>query len=107
MYNLLDDLSVLTNIKKYNFEQICDLSIDIFNYDILENINKKEPVTTIDIGIGILYIINDSDTIKYKFIPSSKLEKSIRNAYKGKNQLENKVDTQLGNRLNNSYKELF
>lgn len=107
MFDLKKDLSVLTNVKEYNLEHLIKSAIDIINYDVAENIAKRNPITTIDIGIGILYITNDNNTVEYKFIPSSNLEKAITDSYKGINQLKYKVDEQLGNRLNSTYKELF
>lgn len=108
MNNIIDDLSVLTGIAKYNIENLVNVEVSIISHSISESLMKKENTSCIDIGVGILNIISTSEGIQYKFIPSKKLENSVVNTYRtGKSQLVQKIDTSLGKKISNTYKELF
>lgn len=107
MYDLIEDVEVLSNVKRYNIDKLIDLAIYSISHDIIESIKKKEISNTIDIGIGYLYFEAKDNIISYKFIPSDKLEKTIINSYKGIDLLDKKLDENLGKRITNTYKELF
>ena len=108
MKHLIDDISTLTTIGKYNLEELVTKSIAIISHDVFESIKDKEKFTAIDVGIGELYITNIDDSIQYKFIPSKKLNAAVTDTYKsGKSLLIADIDFALGKRIMNTYKDLF
>lgn len=108
MTRLVDDLSVLTNIAKYNLESMVNVSNNIISHAIFESMNSHEPYTEIDIGIGTLYIRFDDDMIKYKFVPSTRLEYAVKDTVKNNHsRLTSTVEDILGKRIMSTYKDLF
>ena len=107
MYKLIDDLESLTGIKKYNLEKLAELSTYSISHYVSESILNKSSSISVDIGIGYLYFENEDNTIRYKFVPNEKFEKSIIDSYKGIDLLDRKLDENLGARITNTYKELF
>ena len=108
MRNLLQDLSTLTTIGKYNLDDLSNKSIAIISNDVLESILDHEEVTCIDVGIGILYIQHIEDCIRYKFVPSKKMEEAVINTCNSKKSvLTAEIDEALGQRIMNTYKDLF
>lgn len=107
MYNLQKDLEELTGIKGYNLNSLSNLCCDIIGHDVLENLYNQNNVTEINLGFGTLCVINIDNELKYKFIPCTRLETSIKNAYKNKSQIELEVNKVLGDRISKSYKGLF
>lgn len=106
-FDLIKDLSCITEIKESLLQNLIKYSNLIISHDIVETLCNKEKITKIDIGIGYLYITNDNSIIKYKFIPSEKLEKTVIDSYNHKNELSIKIENSLSEKINNSYKELF
>lgn len=108
MNSLIDDISTLTTIAKYNLEQLNNKCISIISHDVEESLRDYEEITKIDIGIGFLVIQHKEDTIRYKFIPSKKLDDTIVNTYNNrKSNLVMDIDKALGDRIQNTYKDLF
>mgnify|MGYP003304975037 FL=1 len=61
-----------------------------------------------DLGIGILYIKFEGNEVKYKFIPSKKLEENISFTVLHKQSpLVFSLETALKDRIENAYKELL
>lgn len=108
MFNMLDDLSVLTTIPRGVWEKLVTKSIDTICYDVREQQLQNSPLTEVDIGIGILYIKLEDDNILYKFVPSEVLEnkvlKTVNKQYKPVCGL---AESSLKKRIMNAYKELF
>lgn len=108
MRSLLEDISTLTTIGKYNLEELVNKSIVIVSHDVEESIREKENVTSIDIGIGELHISNIDGTVFFKFIPSRKLEEAVKQTYvTRKSALKKEIDAALGKRIMNTYKDLL
>lgn len=108
MTNLVDDLSVLTTIKKYNLEELVNKSTMIVSHALAECISNEEEITEVDIGIGVLRILVQDEEMKFKFSPSSKLETTLVETYtSGKSSLTQKVEDELGRRIEKTYKDLF
>ena len=108
MKNLIEDISTLTTIGKYNLDELVNKSVAIISHDVFESIKDREKVTIVDVGIGELYITNIEDTIQYKFIPSKKLNSAVEATYKSKQSpLLLEIDAALGRRITNTYKDLF
>lgn len=106
-YDLLNDVSSLTNIKP----KIIDKMESIAEYcicDYIDNLKlEDEDVMSVNIGIGTLNIAYIDNEIKYQFIPSESLEKNIVRTINGENVLKHSVECSLRNRVYNTYKDLF
>lgn len=106
--SLSTDLSVLTNISKLSLENLADKACYCMSHTVLEALVSKEAQCEIDIEIGKLYIKLEEDQIKYKFIPSKKLEETIAFTVKNKQSpLINKIDSGLVERIENAYRCLL
>lgn len=105
--NIIKDLSTLTTIDENTFSKLVQKVEWCINDAVESSILSKDTILNLDIGIGIL-IIKFDDTIKYKFIPSTSLEKSIINTITNeRNDLKNNLETSLVNKLQNVYKNFF
>lgn len=105
---LAEDLAILTTLGKYSIEKIVRLAMLSIGHDVYEGIEEKEPVTEIDIGIGVLYIIIEEEQIKYKFVPSKQLENVVTSAVVNKQSpLANRAEDVLVQRVQAAYKELI
>ena len=108
MINIVNDVSVLTNIPSKLLDKIkkCE------EYSIVENITElnleKEHFIDLDLGIGVLSILVDNNTVKYKFVPSSNLNEEILSAIKyRKNILDLKLESSLSQKIEQTYRDLF
>lgn len=108
MPSLIEDLSILTTIPKATLDQLTEKSYSCICHNIYENILDKETVTTVDIGIGIVKIRLEDNDVIYKFIPSKKLEKYIKQTFtNNESPLVKKVEKTLSNRIINTYKDIL
>ena len=106
--DVLNDLSVLTEVSKLSLQNLADKSILAISHGVFEGIQNQESQTEFDIGIGILYIRLEGDAIKYKFIPSKNMEETIAYTVKNKTSaLAIKADRALGERIENAYRCLL
>lgn len=105
---MLDDMSILTTIPKGVLDKLVAKSIETICYDVREQQLQNLPVTEVDIGIGILYIKLEDDSIMYKFVPSEVLEnKVLRTVNKQYKPVSGLAEASLKKRIMNAYKELF
>ena len=108
MSNLIEDLSTLTTIAKYNLDSLVNKSISIISHDVEESLRELEDLTEIDLGIGTLFIQHKDTSIKYRFIPCRKLDETLVNTYNTrKSNLVLEVDEALRDRIEKTYKDLF
>lgn len=108
MINITKDISNITTIPYATLGKLHSLSTSCICHAVQETRLLNGNLTSVDIGIGTLYIKTTEDEIKYKFIPSSKLEKSVMETVKtGKSPLVSKVEETLKDRVMNVYKELL
>lgn len=108
MNNLLNDISTLTNIPFYILNELSDKSILSISHSVYEGLLENEPLTEIDIGIGTLYIKLEDANIKYKFIPSKKLEKEVAETISSKQSpLVKEVDDSFRSKIDYAYKKLL
>lgn len=104
---LLKDISPLTNIK----DKIINKMSNISELCICDYINEldmiDEDVLNIDIGIGIISMLIVDDEIQYSFSPSESLEKMIIKTIEDKESpLVNKLEVNLENKINSTYKDI-
>ena len=105
MFNLIADLSCTTAVHKSTLEKIAQKAIYCICHDVEQN-NKD--ITVIDTGIGTLSILVDGDNVKYKFIPSKKLEESINETIiSGESPIIHELENAIKNKIACAYKELF
>ena len=104
MISLLDDLEKLTTIPKEKLQKLCDKA----NWIIVDTLaESNDKVIDIDIGIGILQLINN-ENLTYRFIPSKDLEKAIIKYFDtGNNPLQNTLEKTLADRIINVYKDIL
>lgn len=108
MTDLLQDISTITTIGRYNLDNLTNKSISLISHSVEESLRNHNDITSIDIGIGILHIQHIENSIKYKFIPSKKLDDTVYNTYKNRRSaLAVDIDKALGERIQNTYKDLF
>lgn len=110
MTDIINDLSLLTTIPTKTLDKLVRKTVFCICDAIVETKASEEDITSIDLGIGILYIKHTSTTgsdVKYRFEPSSYLEKAVRNAVvNNKNVLDDVLLTSLGNKFADVYKDL-
>lgn len=106
--NLIKDLSILTTIPERNLNRLGDLVVCCISNAIQDSILQEKTITELDIYIGILYIQHEDNEIKYKFIPSNKLDKNVKDTVINKlNSLEIKITKSLISKVVNTYKNLL
>lgn len=107
-YDMIKDVSTITSIPDKTLKKLVTKIVYCINDAVAEANAAGEDLVDLDIGLGTLAIKLDSDTIKYKFIPSAELEKSIRETILNeRNLLEDALDAALVDRLTNTYKDLI
>ena len=77
MINLLEDMSILTDVSETTLKKFLSVSNYIIGHAVHESMCEHKDLTTIDIGIGQLKVKFDESNIYYKFIPSKDLEKTL------------------------------
>lgn len=108
MNNIIQDLSLTTTIKKSVLDKLVENTCLLIAHSVAETAVLREDICELDIGIGTLMLLRDEDCIKYKFIPSPKLEMDVVKAYKTKQSpMIRSVDDSLKRRVENIYKELL
>lgn len=107
-YDLLQDMADVTTIPKMRLDQLADNAINFIAHYIRESADCGESDLSVDTGIGVMHIRIEDENIKFKFIPSSKLENGIKYAItSGESPLINKVEALLKDRICNTYKDLL
>lgn len=108
MNKILEDLNILTTIPLTALQDLKDKGIDCIAHSVLENVLSKNPLTELDIGIGILYIKLEDDSIKYRFIPSKKLEDTVASTILTKQSpVVSRVETALKEKVESTYKNFL
>lgn len=108
MSNITRDVSKLTTIPYATLNKLRDIEIACIGHNVYEGILKNEQQVTIDIGIGELVVKINPEEIRYKFIPSSYLEETVRTSVVNKESpLVQKIEGKLRDKVMNVYKELL
>lgn len=108
MSKLTNDLSVITTIPENILDKLNDKALLCIAHDFHESILKNKAETTVDIGYGILTIINEDDIIKYKFQPNDTLEKTLIDISLGKKEpLQKTLEEHLCAKIIKTYKDIF
>ena len=106
MNSLIEDISALTSIPVNTLDKLKKKTIYCICDSIEETKLRGEDTTVIDMGIGILYIKEEGDIVKYRFTPSKTLENSINTTLiEGKNPLVDTIEKSLVKRVTDTYKQ--
>lgn len=108
MNKLINDLSALTTVSVHSLKELAEKANFTIAHTVFENIKSGNPLTTIDIGIGTLYIKLEDENIKYKFIPNKNLKALVCQAATSKESpLINEAEMVLNKRIEQTYKDLL
>lgn len=108
MVKLASDLEKLTTIPEKSLDKLFQRTTCCICNAVEESLLAEEDITEIDLGFGILKILVKDNEIKYKFVPSAKLNDSIvATITNGHNTLTVAVEAALVERITNAYKDLL
>lgn len=108
MQDILKDVSTITTIPLATLKSLSEKEIWCIVSNFCNNIKIGENLSELDLGIGILQLYYDKDQIRYKFIPSSKLEEAlISSAQNHTNPLELMLEKSLITKIMNIYKDII
>lgn len=105
--DILKESLPLTSLSSRSMKNI----VDIIEYCICNNIankcNREEDVIHCDIGIGMLHIQWDKESLRMNFSPSGVFESYIKNAINGEDELVKALESSLVSKVTRIYKELL
>lgn len=108
MHRIISDLSTLTSISETLLMKLINTSEAIICDSTLDTLHSGEKICDLDIGIGNLIINVENNNIKYKFIPSRRLDTDIKEAIiSGKSSLVKLVEKSLVDKITSKYQELM
>ncbi len=108
MRNLYNDLATITNSNKDIFNKLVKNSNFLICNYLEDTTLNNENLCTIDIGIGVLKIVIEEDTVRYSFIPSKELETEIINTLENnQSYLTSVISSKLTSQLNKLYDNLL
>ena len=106
--NIVQDLSTLTTIPYRSLEKLISKSCWCICDAVEESTLQGKNITAIDIGIGQLVVQVIDNSIQYKFIPSSRLEKyMVDTVVNKKNPMTVNLESTFVNRIVKTYKDLI
>lgn len=107
MVNIVSDLAILTTIPEKALNKLTEKIIYCINEAVEESVLAEEEITEIDVGIGILYIKNDKEEPKFKFIPNDDFKESVGNTLNNRlNSLEDTLNNSLVTKITDAYKNI-
>ena len=109
MGNITTDLSTLTTISEKTLDKFGDKILYIICETIQEDVLDQKDVSEFNFfGLFNIYIkYDDSDKIRWRIIPTEKLEKAVGSTVKNKlNLLEDTLNETFSKKVMDVYKEL-
>lgn len=107
-YNIREKIATLTTIENESLVKINNLISCCISDAVYESVLDEDSQVAVDLDYGTLTISKSNNELRYKFVPSAKLEEDIVKAIKDKNNaLDSIVLEKLKNNLVSTYKELF
>ena len=107
-YNIRDKIQKLTTINDNTLERLNNLTSCCIVDAIYESVLSNEDCVDIDLEYGNLLISKTNNELRYKFVPSAKLEEDIIKTIKeNKNSLDDIILDKLKSNLLSTYKDLF
>lgn len=108
MSNLLEEVSVLTDVSEATLRKFIPIIDHCIGHLVYEGICEKQEIIEIDLEIGRIDVKVGHDGLKYKFIPSKELERLIVNSITTKSSpILTKLEKNLQDKIDKSYKELL
>lgn len=105
---MIEDVSKLTSISERALKDLLSVVEDCICHEALENIIERNSLIPVDIGVGTLYIYLEGEDIKYKFIPSKRLEEKVTKTLSTKQSpLVASIDSTLKERIERLYKQML
>lgn len=107
MNKILNDIADLTSLPKTLSKDIVPIMESAIAHRVLESTLTGESLTTVDLGIGMLYIKIEGTAVKYRFVPTKKMEEEVAKVLVTKTSpVERKLEQSLLNKLESAYKGL-
>ena len=107
MIDVIRNVSTITTIPKAQLDSVIDKEILCIVNDVVTK-DSDESILDFDVGVGTIKIKVDSTSIQYKFLPSIKLEKVLKQAVStGQSPLQQMCEKQISDRVLSAYKELL
>ena len=108
MTNLIKDVSVLTDVSENTLTKFIDVCNYCIGHAVHESECLREATTELDLGFGELHIKVDEGLIKYRFIPSKELERSlVTTITQHTSPIIHKLESNLQEKIDRVYKELL
>ena len=108
MVNLIKDVSVLTDVSENTLNKFVPLCQYCIGHAIHEAECIRSDIAEIELGFGELHIKFDEDCVRYRFIPSKELEKTIVKTLTTHNSpIILKLESNLQEKIDRTYKELL
>lgn len=103
-----EDIAKLTGLSINCINNIFRMEQECICYDVQESLLEKKKYTDIDIGIGLLTIYVEDESIQYKFIPSHSLEEDILATVNcGEAPIIHHLEESIKSKILSAYKELL
>lgn len=106
-YNLTEDISKLTNIPYRTLLKLVTKQEFAIASVVKDNVLDGNSTMSIDIGYGNLIICVDDDVVKYRFVPSSKLNDKVKAAINNGDSMIYQLEQSVKNKILSQYKEMF
>lgn len=108
MINIVEDVSKITTIPKSYLDKLNEKAVWCICDGIQDELIQGNNIIELDIGIGTLLISSEQENIRYKFIPSEYLEKSINETVTYEHSpLQDQLEQSLINKIVNTYKDIL
>lgn len=106
MYNLKDDISILTTIPVPALTKLEEKVAMCICHDVEESVLEGQSITDIEIGIGNIQILADGNEVKYRFVPTKKFDNAVKRTITEQcSPLTRTVESTLAKRITTIYKD--
>ena len=107
-YNIIEKVQQLTTIEDVTLKRLSNLVENCMVDAVYEGVLSNDDVVEIDLDFCKIVISKSNNELRYKFVPSAKLEEDIIKAIKEKkNSLDDVILDKLKSSLLSTYKDLF
>ena len=107
-YNVSDKIQKLTTIDESTLKRLSDLVANVFVDAVYESVLADDSSVEINLDFCTIKVLRSNNELRYKFVPSAKLEENIIRAIKEKkSSLDDMVLDKLKSSLLSTYKDLF
>lgn len=108
MNNLLEDVAALTDVSENTLRKFMPVITSSIGHSIFEGLCRNENIIEVDIEIGRLILKVEDEGVRYRFVPSKELEKTIVTSIKTHSSpILDKLETNLQQKLDCAYKEFI